>query len=89
MSAQSGSKEKEASVCFKAARSNSADAQLASKTQRALESQNVQKPAGKLTSDVDEQPSDPNDGSVDETTGQSRSLMKTSLHTLKGDVNER
>ena len=88
MSAQSGSKYKEASARSKAARSISADAQLAAKTQRALESQNVQKPAGKLTPDVDEQPSDSNDGSADETAGQSSSRMKTSLPTFKGDAKE-
>ena len=73
----------------KAVRSNSADVQLAAKTQRAFESQNVQKPAGKLTPDVDEQPSDSNDGSADETAGQSRSRMKSSLPTFKGDAKVR
>jgi len=41
MSAQSGSKDKQARARSKAARSNSADAQLDEKNQRALESQNV------------------------------------------------
>jgi hypothetical protein len=89
MSAQSDSKDKEASACSKAARSSSADAQLTAKTQRALESQNVQKTAGKLTPDVDEQPNDSNDGSADETAGQSRSRVKASLLTSKGDAKER
>ena len=89
MSPQSGSKDKEASARSKAARSNSAEVQLAAKTQRAFESQYVQKPAGKLTPDVDEQPSDSNDGSADETGGQSRSRMKASLSTFKGDAKVR
>ena len=58
MSAQSGSKDKQARARSKAARSNSADAQLDETTQRALEGPNVQKTAGKLTPDVDEQLSD-------------------------------
>ena len=89
MSVQSGSKDKQARARPKTTRSNSADAQLDEKNQRALEIQNVQKPAGKLTPDVDEQTSDSNDGSADETTGQSRSSIKDSLPTFKGDVKER
>jgi hypothetical protein len=89
MSAQSGSKDKQESACSKATCSNSADDQLDENTQRDLESQNVQKPAGKLTPNVDEQTSDSNDGSTDETAGQSRFRMKASLYTFKGDAKER
>ena len=69
-------------------RSNSADAQLNDKTQRTLEAPNVQKTAGKLTPDVDEQFRDSNNGSADKTAGQSNSFMQTCLPTFKGDVTE-
>jgi hypothetical protein len=89
MSAQSGSTDNEASARSKAARSNSADARLAAKSQRALENQSAQKPAERLTPNVDEQPSDSNNGSADESAGQPRSGMKASLPTLKRDEQER
>ncbi len=38
---------------------------------------------------MDEQPSDSNEGSADETAGQSHSHMKANLPTFKGDVKER
>ena len=88
MSAQSGSKDKEVSARSKTARSNSVDTLLSAKSNRTLEIQSPQKHVGKLTSDADEQPSESNDGSSDESTDQSRSLMKVNLPTFKGDVKE-
>ena len=56
---------------------------------RACVTRGAQKPAGKLTSDVDEQSCDSNTGSADKSAGQSRSGMTVSLPTLKGDAKER